>query len=235
MTDVIVLAVSRIGSGVCVAGVTGNGDWVRPTRPKSSDSWRQLEYDDCNDARGHWVMCKGHVVRMELTEHIPKDDHCEDWLIGDRKPELVGVLPEDEYRRLCQTTAENDLSAIEGVTAFRSLAMIRPDELRAFSFQHETSWEGVKKYIPRCDFVNAGCTYNGLGISDAEWRGYGRSLMEKRGSDCHIRAQDLFNQFGIRDCLLTLGRNQVAGKPYLLVIGVHLFPVQRFEMDFGRV
>ena len=88
MTEIIVLAVTRLSDGVCVAGVTNDGDWVRPTRPNAAH-WRQLEYSDCRDASGEWIVRKGNTVRMDLIEPIPKGAHSEDWLVGQRHPELV--------------------------------------------------------------------------------------------------------------------------------------------------
>ena len=43
MTETTILAVTRLSSGVCVAGITKRGNWVRPTRPNHDDSWRQLD------------------------------------------------------------------------------------------------------------------------------------------------------------------------------------------------
>ena len=233
MTEITILAVSRIGRGVCVAGVTEEENWIRPTRPNWNDSWRCLSYGHCRDENDNWVVHKGHKLRMHLVRPIPKGDHSEDWLIGNRRPELVEVLPEDRYQDLCEAVTEATTDPIEEPTAGRSLIMVHPDRIVRFSFQHDT-WGGVKKYRPRCDCVVGGRSRNELPISDAEWRGYGREVMESHDGNCTLRASAVFNKLGTEDCWLTIGRNQVRGTPYLLVVGVHLFPVQRFEMDFNR-
>ncbi len=81
MTDITILAVSRISDGVRVAGITDDGQWVRPTRPNRDDSWRQLELGDCVDVKGNWIVRKGNRVKVELVESIPKGAHSEDWRI----------------------------------------------------------------------------------------------------------------------------------------------------------
>lgn len=79
MTEITILAVSRISDGVCVAGITDDGQWIRPTRPNRDDSWRQLELDDCSDIKGNWIVRKGNRVKFDLIESIPKGAHSEDW------------------------------------------------------------------------------------------------------------------------------------------------------------
>jgi len=61
MVEITILALTRLSDGVCAAGITNDGKWVRPTRPNPS-GWRQLEYSDCKDANGSWVVRKGNAV-----------------------------------------------------------------------------------------------------------------------------------------------------------------------------
>ena len=72
------LAVTRLSDGVCVAGITRGGKWIRPIRPNSGDTWRQVEKADCKDKDGKWVVCKGCVVDMDIRDPIPRDIHVED-------------------------------------------------------------------------------------------------------------------------------------------------------------
>jgi hypothetical protein len=233
MTEITILAVTRLSDGVCVAGVTQDGQWVRPTRPTSLD-WRQLEYSDCKDKSGAWAVRKGNIVAMDLAEPIPAEAHSEDLRIGRQAPVLVKQLPEAEYRQVCAELTEGSTAPIEGPDAKRSLMMVHPAKITSFSFDVEENWKGQKKYTPRCTFWLGGRLYRDRSVSDAEWREHGRHIRKKNGGDCRLTGEEVFRSLGIEDCWLTLGRNEVESNIYLMVIGVHLFPVRRFEMDFGR-
>ena len=123
MTEITILAVSRLSSGVCVAGVTSEREWIRPTRPNVNDIWRQLERSDCEDSDGQWVIRKGNVVRMDLVEPIPKGTHCEDWLIGKRKPKLVKELSDEDYQSICEDLTEKSLENVDCKDAKQSLVL----------------------------------------------------------------------------------------------------------------
>ncbi len=228
MTDLVILAVSRLSSGVCVAGMTKEGIWIRPTRPNSNDSWRQLEYDDCYDAKKRWIVCKGNIVKIDLLKPIPQDNHSEDWQIGKGRPELIEKLSETEYKNFCVTHSENAIKEIEDKNAHRSLILIHPT-MRNFSFATERSWEGDEKYRPRCSFAFEGRRFPNVVVSDAEWRGYGRKKL--RSNQTAMKASEVFQEMNVQDCWLTLGKNQIDSNIYWLVVGIHLFPTKHFEMD----
>jgi len=231
MTEIAVLAVTRLSSGVCVAGIAENGEWVRPTRPSQS-GWRQLDYSDCRDSNGNWVVQKGCVVKMDLREAIPTGEHSEDWLVGDRKVQLVRELSEEGYLAFCQNHQESSLDPLMGIKASGSLILICPEKFTSFTFQVETSLEGKRNYVPRCGFVFNGQYYLRKPISDAEWRGYGRRYLQKTDNP---KVGDIFAENQTKNCWLTIGRNIVNSNIYLIVVGIHLFPVRRFKMDFKRV
>jgi hypothetical protein len=222
-----------MGDGVCVAGITDDGHWIRPTRPRTKE-WRYLDYDDCKDSKGNWIVLKGNRVGMHLTERIPEGAHSEDWLIGDKRPQLIEKLSDGDYKTLCERFTEKSLDDIDCEEAKRSLTLIHPSKITSFSFAIETSWEGKRKFIPRCNFELRNHIPLRIGISDLEWRGYGRQVMQKHGNGCLLQADKIFEQNGTKDCWFTVGRNLLKEKVYMLIVGVHLFPVRHFEMDFKR-
>ncbi len=234
MTDITVLAVSRLSGGCCVAGVDGEGNWVRPTRVKPG--WRQMERADLSDRDGNLVVQKGNVVSFDLAEAIPRprDGHTEDWRLGDQPPQLVRKLKPHEQAELCGAIQEEAISEIEPSERSRSLMLVHPDEVLEFSFQHETSWEGQTRYTPRCTFVLGGRRFSGVGISDAEWRGLGRRLMAEHDDPCSVGSAVLFEELGTEDCWLTVGGYDVGSTAYLLIVGVLLLPPKHFRMDFKR-
>ena len=117
--------------------------------------------------------------------------------------------------------------------AERSLIHVHPDRVSSFYFGPD-KWN-QNKYIPRCDFQIGERAYHDIAVTDAEWRGYGRLLIQQRGKHYFVPAQTIFQENNTKDCWLTLGRYQVDSTIYLLVIGVHLSPVRHFDMDFKRV
>lgn len=89
--EVLILAMTDMLSGICVAGFTHERDpvtrlrWVRPTR----------EFDtvlpgDMTDASGRLMQC-GDVVELNLLRPRPDPPHVEDWLL------VVGVHSFPDY------------------------------------------------------------------------------------------------------------------------------------------
>lgn len=231
------LAVTRLSDGVCVAGITRAGKWIRPTRPAPTSWWparRQIQEDDCRNENDDWVVRKGNVVDMELCEPIAEPTHPEDWLLGDRPPTLVRKLSDQEYRRVCSRLAERNPRRLFVTSSPRSLMMIEPDEVVSFDFAVERGEGSKSKYRPRLTFRASGRLYRGKTVTDAEWRGYGREVMKKHGDPCRVDAEDIFRELGAEKCWLSIGKYEMDARPFLLVIGIHLFPVQRLTMDFRR-
>ncbi|HUT46165.1 MAG TPA: hypothetical protein VMX36_07745 [Sedimentisphaerales bacterium] len=232
MTEITILAVSRISDGVCVAGITNEGQWIRPTRPNSDDSWRQLELEDCRDLSGNWIIRKGNRVKFDLVESIPKGNHSEDWRIGSRRTRLVHELTEEEYFEFCQKHQERSLKSLEQITDMRSLILIRPERFTSFTFRIETSRKGKRSYVPRCGFVFNGRLHLSKPISDAEWRGYGRKYLHTKQGPT---VKNIFDENKTENYWLTIGLNIVDSTVYLMVVDVHLFPIRHFDMDFKRL
>jgi hypothetical protein len=76
--------------------------------------------------------------------------------------------------------------------------------------------------------------YDSVGVTDAEWRGYGRKFIKNSSRSRKLSGAEVFKDTGTTDCWLTLGANRVKSTNYLLVVGVHIFPVRHFDMDFER-
>lgn len=232
MTEIVILAVSRISDGVCVAGITDDGQWIRPTRPNRNDSWRQLEYNDCRDVNGEWIVRKGNRVRLDLVEPIPKDSHSEDWRLGNQEVKLVHELTEEEYFDFCQEHQESSLEPLEQTTSKRSLILVCPERFTSFTFQIETSLKGKQSYVPRCGFDCSGQSYQNKPLSDAEWRGYGRQYLE---NNRHPSVKGILHENQTKNYWLTIGQNIVDTTVYLMVVGIHFFPIRHFDMDFKRL
>ena len=196
--EIALLAVTRLGDGVCVAGITREGKWIRPTRPVGGDEgWRCIEKDDCCDEKGEWVLKKGNVVDMDLTEPIPLGYRTEDWRLGDRPPRLVRELPEERYRMVCERFAERNPRRLFVKKEPRSLMLIVPQQIETFTFETEEKEGGVLKYRPRVSFTAADHLYRGVAVTDAEWRGYGREVMKELGDPCAMSGNEILKRLGV--------------------------------------
>ena len=112
--------------------------------------------------------------------------------------------------------------------------MIEPDEVVSFDFAVERGEGSTLKYRPRLTFRCGDRCFRDVAVTDAEWRGYGREVMKKRGDPCRVDPKDIFRELGAEKCWLSIGKYEMDTRTFLLVIGIHLFPVQRFTMDFRR-
>ncbi len=175
---------------------------------------------------------RGNVVRMDLTEPIPEDAHSEDWQIGNRKARLVHELSDAEHLNFCKNHEEPSLLPLNQTGVTRSLILVRPERFTSFTFQIDTSWEGKRSYVPRCGFVVGGQQYLRKPISDAEWRRYGRKYLR---DNQRPRLKDILDENQTEGIWLTVGRNMMGSTVFLMVVGIHMFPVKRFEMDFKRI
>ena len=79
--EVLILAMTKMLSGICTAGLTLDKDlvtglrWVRPVR-----DFDTLQVGDMTDAEGRLVRCCD-VVELSLVEPRTDPPHVEDWLV----------------------------------------------------------------------------------------------------------------------------------------------------------
>lgn len=97
--EILILAMTKMLSGICTAGFTTDSDpvtglrWVRPVR-----DFDTLQPGDMTDAGGRLVQCCD-VIELSLMEPRPDPPHVEDWLTDfvHHRPRLLRRL-EDEKR-----------------------------------------------------------------------------------------------------------------------------------------
>lgn len=235
--ELAILAVTRLSDGVCVAGIDRDWRWVRPTRPAPTEWWperRLLTLDDCRDGQGEWVVRKGNVVDLDVQKPIPKGSHVEDWLVGTQPPKLVRTLPEARYRRVCARIAGRSVRRLFVKKKPCSLVMIKPEAVTSFLFETGDDRNGKRRYLPRVSFRAAGQLYRDLAVTDAEWRAHGRDVMKTHGDPYRLDGRAAIRDLATKDCWLAVGRYEMDGHTFLLVVKIHLFPVCTFQMDFRR-
>ena len=100
-SEVLILAMTKMLSGICTAGMTREADpvtglrWVRPIR-----EFGTLLPGDMTDASGRLIECCD-VVEMELFAPRPDPPHTEDWLVDfvHHRPHPVRRLEGEKRQR----------------------------------------------------------------------------------------------------------------------------------------
>jgi len=229
---VLLLAMTRMRSGICVAGFTTDPDpltglrWVRPVR-----DFDTVQSGDMCDEHGCLFNCCD-VVELHLIERRPEPPHVEDWLTDfvHHRPRLLRRL---EGEKRAQFFAKYIDPAPQDVVTrcSRSLCLVKPS--RAWAHFELDAYSG--KYNPRMGFELAQSTDppqpawhtapQGVTVTDLKWRALGRKWLSDRGGTLDLKPQDLLERLGARELYLTVGLSRAwRGKCWPLVVGVHGVP-----------
>ncbi len=176
--QLLVIAVTRLSDGVCVACLDEENRWVRPTRDKRPN-WRQLELTDLRDAEDRLVVSVGNVVEWDLERPTPRAVHSEDVLVGRCRPRLVTELTPAEFLTRCAAVCRPDLADFLR-SPDRSLTLLRPERLRCLEFSDAGKVAGKPGLTARIYFVHHRLI-DDFGVTDLRWRAFGRRLLTQRG------------------------------------------------------
>jgi len=234
--EVLILAMSKMKSGICTAGFTREADaitgwrWVRPMK-----AFDTLLPGDMAGASGRLFQC-GDVVAMNLLAERPDPPHIEDWTaeFARQPPRLLRRL---EGERRARLLAEHLDRAPEDVLVYRrrSLCLARPEQLWAtFSLD---AYSG--KYEARLGFLLPGdanhpraTSERGVPVTDLKWRALGRAWLGEQGGMMSLRQEELLQRLGAEAIYLTTGLSrQYQGEYWPLVVGVHVAPDYDMEVD----
>jgi len=234
--QVLLLAMTKMLSGICAAGVTRHPDpvsslrWVRPVRPFGS-----LLLGDMTDSHGRLLQCCD-VAELDLLSPRPDPPHVEDWVVDlvQHRPHLLRHL---EGERRARFFADHVDRAPEDVLIHhtRSLCLVNPERLWGrFSLD---AYSG--KYTAHLGFVLPGSTQHALGtsqggiaVTDLKWRALGRAWLSGKSGTLEIDDQTVHERLQAEAVYLALGLSRSwQGKYWLLVIGVHVVPDYEIEID----
>ena len=161
--EVLLLAMTRMRSGICIAGFTPEPDpitglsWVRPVR-----DFDTVQPGDMSDDQEHLFQC-GDVVALHLLEPRPDPPHIEDWLTDfvHQRPRLLrrleGKKRADFFPRYLDR-APGDVV----IHCKRSLCLVKPSNPCA----HFTLDAYSGKYQARMSFVLRKGDQQGQAVSD---------------------------------------------------------------------
>jgi len=227
--EVLILAMTKMLSGICTAGFTREPDpvtglrWVRPVR-----EFDTLLPGDMTDADGRLVRC-GDVVELNLLTPHPDPPHTEDWSTDfvRHRPRLLRRLEGEKRARFFAQYLD---LAPEDVLIHhtRSLCLVQPEQVWA-SF----SLDGYSgKYEARMGFLLPGnanqhraASRRGISVTDLKWQSLGRAWLGERGGRLTLDHDTLYERLKAEAIYLAVGLGRKwQGEYWPLVIGVHVVP-----------
>src|SRR5262245_53046305 len=225
--DMLILAVTRMRGGVCVAGMAGAPDapsrlrWVRPVKTRGQLLPGDIRYPDGA------LMRLGDVVDWRQGPPRPEPPHIEDVLVDPvrERATLLRRLDPARRARFCAThldTAPEDVLFNET----RSLCLLRPAALRA-TWSHDL-YSG--HYEARIAFQAGRFATDERGIpaTDLAWRALVRRWLAGQAR-LELDATALRERIG--DVYLAIGRGRAfEGRRWLLVVGMHAAGLPEVEI-----
>ncbi len=236
--EVLILAMTKMLSGICTAGFTRERDpltglrWVRPVR-----DFCTVQIGDMTDADGDLIRCYD-VVELNLIEPRPDPPHVEDWLVDfvHQRPRVLRRLGGEQraafFPKYLDPAPEDVL-----VHHTRSLCLVQPEQVWArFSLD---SYSG--KYEARMGFVLDGdvnhpraVSRRGVSVTDLKWRALGRSWLGEDGGTLTLDHEALFERLHAEALYLAVGLSRNwRGAYWPLVVGVHVVPDYEADIEQG--
>ena len=235
--ELLVMSVTRLSDGVCVACVDENNRWIRPTRQASS-GWRQLEITDLQDHRGRYVVEVGNIVAWRLGSPAPKDVHSEDVFVGSHRPRLIRPLSPGEIALRCRQLLESDFDAFLR-NEQRSLALLKPRAIQCVLFSAEGK-EGVSSRI----YLQHATGCENLRVRDLRWRAMARSILQRRRTrELRWTFDHLKRHAGLEILYVAVGKGRafeggpphaLAGRYWPIVVTVFTEPPNVHDIDYNR-
>jgi hypothetical protein len=238
-TEVLILAVTKMLGGICLAGMTTEPDpvaglrWVRPTREYGHILLGDITTPD------NQILRPFDVVAFHLLRPCHDPPHIEDWITDfvHKRPRIVRRLEGERrigfLRRYLDTAPRQILESQQ-----RSLCLIKPDWLTGCFRLDPYSGH----FDARLAFGLAGRSYRGsipkggLAVSDLKWRALGRAWLPEEGGWTEFDASDLEARLGIHEIYLAVGLTRsYQGSFWPLVIGVHTLPDYEAVLDYDNL
>lgn len=237
--EVLILAVTRMHGGVCIAGMTTEPDattglrWIRPTR-----EFGHVLLGDITTRDGA-VLRPFDVVRFDCLAPRADPPHIEDCVVDfiRNRPRIDRHL--EGQRRAHFLANYLDHAPHEVLDdQRRSLCLIKPEWIKG-SFRLD---EYSGKYDARLGFGLRGRAYRGsytkggLSVTDLKWRALGRDWLPTQGGWTEFDAGDLEARFGIQQIYVAVGLSRsYQGNLWPLIIGVHTVPDHDTEVDYDNL
>lgn len=223
MTELVLLAVTRMLSGVCIGGVAPEGGpWVRPVKAFGCPLLGDIRFADGS------LMRPFDVVALNLLERRPAPPHVEDILcdFAHPRPERRGRLSEPERETLLERCLDPRPAEV-WCGESRSLTLFEPAALTAafaydsysMKFDCRIAWPGYDR--PQ-----------GVAVTDLKWRALGREWVGRGPVNQQYDLTALRRHLEIERLFLAVGLSRsYQGQYWPIVVGVHTLPDYEATLD----
>lgn len=243
--EVLMLAVTRMHGGVCIAGMTAEPDpvtglrWVRPAR-----EFRHVLLGDITTTEGR-VLGPFDVVELQCKDPCPDPPHTEDCVVDfvRRRPRVVRRLegePRAQFLEKYQDPAPRQVLDNQQ----RSLCLVKPDSvtgcyrLDGYSgkFQARMSFRIMGRSYRGAHASSGSYAKGGFSVTDLRWRALGRQWLPEEGGWTEFDEGDLQARLGVGEIYLALGLTRpYEGRCWPIVIGVHTVPDYEVVVDYDNL
>ncbi len=227
MTDLVLLAVSRMASGVCIGGVEPEGGpWIRPVKSFGCPRLADIRFNDGS------LMQPFDVVGLNLLEARPAPPHREDMQCDflHPRPHLRRHLDEPEREdllRRCHDPRPADVwcSGDRSLTLFEPLSLTAAFVYDVYSRKYETriAWPGYDRA-------------QGAPVTDLKWRALGWEWVLQGPHHQQYDREGLRRRLGVERIFLAVGLSRsFQGQFWPMVVGVHTLPDYVATVDERRL
>jgi hypothetical protein len=237
--EVLMLAVTKMQAGVCIAGMTAEPDpvtglrWVRPCR-----EYAHVLLGDITTVDGA-VLRPFDVVEFHLVRPQATPPHTEDWITDfvHHRPRILRRLEGERRARLLRRTQDTaPRQVLDGQQ--RSLCLIQPDwikgcfRLDGYSGHYDAR---IAFGLDRQSYLGS-YAKGGLSVTDLKWRALGRTWLPPKGGWTEFDGGDLEARLGIQEVYLAMGLTRsFQGTCWPIVVGVHTVPDYEAEVDYENL
>jgi hypothetical protein len=238
--QVLVMAMTRMRSGVCTAGFTTHKDpvshlrWIRPVKERGS-----LLLGDLTDSDGR-VIQLGDVIELQARQARSNPPHAEDWITDFiyHRPRLLRRLEGERRARFLAAHLDQAPADVLGCAPSRSLCLVQPARLWArFGLDpHSAQYQArIGFTLPSIRHPRANSP-RGVPVTDVCWRALGRRLLGQTQDTLALDDNALRARLAAQEIYLSLGLSRgFQGKLWLLVVGVHAVPEYQVEVDYDNL
>ena len=237
--EILILAVTKMLGGVCIAGMTTEPNpvsglcWVRPVREYS-----HVLLGDITTSENR-VLSPFDVVEFNLIRSHPDPPHTEDWITDfvRQRPRIVRRL-EGERRSSFLRTYQDSAPRQVLASRQRSLCLIRPNWVKGcFRLDpHSGDFDARLAFGLDRRTYRGSYTKGGLSVTDLKWRALGRAWLPDEGGWTEFEDGDLEARFGIEEIYLAVGLTRsFEGRFWPIIIGVHTLPDYQADVDYDNL
>jgi hypothetical protein len=235
--EILILAVTQMLGGVCIAGMSTEGDpatglrWIRPVR-----EFEHVLLGDVTAVDGT-VIRPFDVAEFHLLRARPSPPHIEDWITDFARPRLRVVRRLEGERRaafLRKYVDPDPASVLENQA--RSLCLVRPDWIRAsLELDAYTGKLEARLALALGPHRYRGAREAGLSVTDLRWRALGCTRLPESGGILEVDMDALRARLGLQDLFLAIGLTRAfQGAHWPMVVGVHVVPDYDVTVDHSN-